>query len=213
VDIIKKIIKKYESKTPELNELVKDVSQIKISIEDIKKYMSEVPNTFQGNYYRNKIGTSQIGALIMTWFKGSDIHIHDDSAVIYVLSGSLINIKYTLSNKSLLVKDITIAQPGEMIFEEKGLIHQIIPARIHNDPCLSAHFYFPPKQNLEGTKIIDPSCRRIITLSSNAKEACIPSNTEEILKVQENVFNKTNFSIFKYLFQEQEIASTPLTRQ
>ncbi|MBG9771314.1 hypothetical protein [Bacillus vallismortis] len=208
VEMIKTIIKKYETKTPIFKELVEDVSKIKISSKEMKRYIHEVPDDFEGNYFRQKVGTSQVGALIMTWFKGSDIHIHDDSAIIYVLSGHLINIKYQIMNKSLLVKDITIAQPGEMIFEEKGLIHQIIPVRKNDDPCLSAHFYFPPKQSLEGTKIIDPMSGRIITLSSFAKEACIPSNHEEILSIQENVFFDTNFSLFNKLFREQTIASS-----
>ncbi len=49
----------------------------------MKRFIHEVPYDCEGNDFRQKVGTSQVGALIMNWFKGSDIHIHDDS----VLSG------------------------------------------------------------------------------------------------------------------------------
>ena len=203
---IENILNKYCCKTPSIVELSKDIANLKNQHLAIKDHiLAKMQNSGNQGYQRQKIDSivpSKIEAVGMLWNNSSAIHFHDNfEALILVCSGSLLDIQYQIKAQILVCTGVKLVQAGEYMFENKELIHQIVPLSNEDNKVCSLHFYIPPLESLEGMRVIDVSKKQIVTLSKQAKSAVIPIAKEEVLSIKKNAFKQTNFTIAKGLIK------------
>jgi len=142
------------------------------------------------NYARNILTRDPIEVILMIWPPKTEsaIHFHNGFfGYVAVLEGALDNIEYAFKNKQLKETGGLKALPGGLIAEKDGVIHKLMNTS-ETTNAVTAHFYYPALDNLNGINIYDLQSGRIGELNDKAITASWLEHESCFSKIEENAF-------------------------
>ncbi|MBL4651720.1 MAG: methyltransferase domain-containing protein [Flavobacteriales bacterium] len=182
-------LKRFENEQPTFVGLGEELLKIDFKNIDYKSLLPEVES--QENYVRNIITLSPIEVILIVWPPKTEsaVHFHDGFfGYVAVLKGALDNIEYTLENLKLKETGGLKGLPGGLIAEKDGMIHKLVNLS-ETENAVTAHFYYPALENLNGIDIYDIETGRIGTLNDKAATASWLEPKSSFSKIEENAFS------------------------
>ena len=154
-------------------------------------YESLLPNISSSDTYsRNILTLNPIEVVLIHWPTNvsSAVHRHDGFwGYVAVLSGSCENVEYLY--KEGVISEIHRMKflKGGLIPEPDGTLHKMYNPS-GEESLVTAHFYYPPLENMDNMVIYNLENQRIGTLNDKASTASWSEPDEHFKSIQENAF-------------------------
>lgn len=156
----------YES----LGALVKNIDPAQVAYREILPDFDET-----GNYTRNILMLEPLECVLLHWPPGveSAIHYHEGFwGYVLVLEGTCDNVEYAHRGNELVERRLIRAHRGGVLDEPDGTIHKIVnPDKA--ETLVTAHFYYPALDTLDGLKLYDTETGTIAVLNEKAPSASL----------------------------------------
>lgn len=153
-----------------LGNLVKSIDPDQVAYRELLPAFDET-----GNYTRNILMLEPLECVLLHWPPGveSAVHFHEGFwGYVLVLEGTCDNVEYEHAGDELVERRLIRAHRGGVLDEPDGTIHKIVnPSR--TDTLVTAHFYYPALDSLDGLKLYDTDTGAIAVLNEKAPSASL----------------------------------------
>jgi ubiquinone/menaquinone biosynthesis C-methylase UbiE len=168
-----------------LGKFVKNISLSDCQYKDLLPPVDE-----SGSYSRNILMLEPLECVLLHWPPGveSAIHYHKGFwGYVLVLEGACDNIEYTLEDGKLIESQTIRALAGGVLDEPDGTIHKITnPSKTRT--LVTAHFYYPALETLDGLAVYDIETERVGVLNEKAGSASFTEPEAHFHSIQESAF-------------------------
>jgi len=188
---MEKIVNELNGFTPETltyEGLGKYVKQLKVEDFDYQPHIPPIDQS--GSYSRNILCLEPLECVLLHWPPNveSAIHYHKGFwGYVMVLEGACDNVVYKMEDNKLIECQTVRAFPGGVLDEPDGTIHKIANPS-STKTLITAHFYYPALETLDGLKVYDIPTKRIGVLNEKAKSASFKEPESCFHSIEENAF-------------------------
>lgn len=145
----------FEQRVP-LDELVRRIEELTISLEDVRDYVQFGPTTYRRNLMH---AGRAYQALILCWRNGQRSPIHDhrgSSCGVRVIAGELTETIFERNSKGLVYPTKThVLAEGAVCGSQDDDIHQVSNLQAGDADLVTLHVYSPPLMSMRTFSLTD----------------------------------------------------------
>lgn len=183
-----KQLKRFQNERPSFISLGEYLLSVNFKNLEYKYLLPPIES--KDKYARNIITLEPVEVILIIWPPKTEsaVHLHNGFfGYVAVLEGALDNVEYILENKELKESGGLKTLPGGIIAEKDGVIHKLINSS-ETVNAVTAHFYYPALDSLNGINIYDIDSGRLGELNDKASTASWLEDESCFSKIENNAF-------------------------